>query len=86
MNLSKKDKEAVEDMLHSDGWVVFHRVVSEAFSPESALSTLQSAANAANEPHSVGMITIAVIATHDTVQRILQLPYEIAELEQVGEE
>lgn len=84
--MNKRDKEAIAEMVQSEGWAVFSRLVQSFFNPATTVDRIIRLAPTATSVEMIGLQAATLVTAHDTAERILQLPYEVIQDKVDGEE
>lgn len=69
----EREKEALVELIESEGWAVFSRLLHERFTGDAIKNSLMREMGT-SDPATFGMLAAAIVAAADTVDHALQLP------------
>lgn len=72
-------REALQDLVSSEGWRVFTALAERMFGPASAVVDLTAAVGAETDMNRIGALTVARINSMNAIERLLRIPQEIIE-------
>ena len=73
IRLSDREMEALSDLLASDGWAVYERIIRTLYSTERLRSDLKSVAAGCTDMAQIGALSLSKIQEHATVDIVLSL-------------
>lgn len=74
MRLSARDIEALQDLISSEGWGIFERMVQETYSTERLRGNLKSFAKSTCDAVAFGSVALGEVREFEAADKILGLP------------
>lgn len=74
MEVNKQEQEALEDLVSSEGWAVFKRLVEEIYNPVVMQRDAVDVVGKSKDLATMGAGVASLIVSHETAALVLRIP------------